>query len=146
MQEKKFGEFIAAQDAVYEGVRAELRVGRKETHWMWFVFPQLAGLGLSAMAKKFSIGSLEEARAYLNHPVLGSRLRECTELVLAVSDRSIREIFGEPDDMKYRSCMTLFAAAAPQETLFGSAFDKYFGGDRDPLTLRFLQQSADKPL
>ncbi len=142
MQEKKFGDFVTTQDAVYDSVRAELRAGRKETHWMWFIFPQLAGLGFSPMSKKFSIASLDEARAYLRHPVLGSRLRECTKLLLAVPDRSIREIFGEPDDMKFRSCMTLFAAALPEETLFSTALDNYFDGERDLLTLRLLQQAA----
>jgi uncharacterized protein (DUF1810 family) len=140
-QKAKFREFIAAQDAVYDCVRAELVAGRKETHWIWFIFPQLAGLGFSSISEKFSIASLDEARAYLDHPVLGQRLRECTELVLAVPERSIRHIFGDPDDTKFRSCMTLFAMAAPEEPLFIMALDKYFCGGRDPLTLRLLQQA-----
>jgi uncharacterized protein (DUF1810 family) len=139
MSEVKFNEFVAAQDQVYDAVRSELTEGRKRTHWMWYVFPQLAGLGSSAMAKKYSIASLDEARAYLGHPVLGSRLREWTGLVLAVRESAIEEIFGHPDYLKFRSCMTLFSLAAPDEQLFVAALDKYFGGTRDPATIGLVK-------
>jgi len=128
--------FLDAQAPVYEQVLAELRAGRKRSHWIWFIFPQIAGLGHSAMAHRYAIGSLEEARAYLAHPVLGARLRECSELVLAVEGRTIHEIFGSPDDMKFRSCMTLFNQAAPGEAVFTDCLRKYFEGQEDPHTLR----------
>lgn len=127
--------FIAAQEPVYAQVTAELAAGRKRSHWMWFVFPQLQGLGASAMAQRYAIRSLEEATAYLAHPILGRRLRECAGLVNAVDGRSAREIFGRPDDLKFHSAMTLFAKAAPQEPLFALALQKYFAGAADPLTL-----------
>ena len=130
--------FVRAQAGVYSAVQAELRAGRKHSHWMWFVFPQIAGLGFSAMAQRYAIASLAEASAYLSHPVLGARLRECTGLVLAVQNRSIDEIFGSPDDMKFHSCMTLFAQAAPDEPLFKDALQKYFGGAPDTATLARL--------
>ncbi len=127
--------FVAAQDPVYARVTAELAAGRKSSHWMWFVFPQLEGLGGSAMAQRYAICSLEEAAAYLAHPVLGPRLKECVRLVNTVDGRSARDIFGHPDDLKLRSSMTLFAATAPQEPLFTRALQKYFAGAADPLTL-----------
>lgn len=130
--------FVEAQDRVYATVVAELKQGWKRSHWMWFVFPQIAGLGSSAMAKRYAIGSRGEARAYLAHPVLGPRLRECTELVNAVRNRDIRHILGHPDDLKFRSCMTLFANATDDNTLFLSALDKYYGGEQDELTLARL--------
>lgn len=120
--------FVAAQAPVFERVRAELRNGRKTSHWMWFVFPQIAGLGTSAMSRRYAIGSLEEARAYLDHPVLGRRLRDCVALVLSHRDRSAHAIFGSPDDSKLRSSLTLFAAAAPEEAEFASALSHFFGG------------------
>jgi uncharacterized protein (DUF1810 family) len=123
--------FVAAQEGVYEAVRAELRAGRKRSHWMWFVFPQREGLGVSAMAQRYAITSLDEARAYLAHPVLGPRLRECADLVNHVEGRSLYEIFGDPDRMKFRSCMTLFERAAPDEPVFARALEKYCGGARD---------------
>ena len=126
--------FVDAQAPVYGRVVQELRAGRKESHWMWFVFPQIAGLGSSAMAARYAIAALDEARAYLAHPVLGARLRACTKLVLDVKGRSVHAIFGSPDDLKFRSCMTLFAHAAPDETLFRSALEKYFSGEEDPST------------
>ena len=129
------GRFVEAQDAVYDRVRAELRQGDKRSHWMWFIFPQIAGLGHSPMARTFAIASRAEARAYLDHPVLGPRLRECTRLMNAVEGRSAGQILGGIDAMKFRSSMTLFAAVAPDEPLFGAALDKYFGGERDELTL-----------
>jgi uncharacterized protein (DUF1810 family) len=131
--------FVAAQDGVYDAVCAELRSGAKRSHWMWFVFPQIAGLGHSAMAKKFAIASLREAVAYLDHPLLGPRLRECTKLVLAVQNRSINQIFGSPDDMKFGSSMTLFAQAAPDEVIFRDAIEKYHSGRFDGATLEILR-------
>jgi uncharacterized protein (DUF1810 family) len=134
--------FIDAQQPVYEEARAELRAGRKRGHWMWFVFPQLAGLGASPMAQRYGISSLAEATAYLDHPLLGARLRECTLLVIAVEGRAIREIFGYPDDLKFRSSMTLFAYAAPSNRIFAETIEKYFSGGFDPLTLERLLPSA----
>jgi uncharacterized protein (DUF1810 family) len=130
--------FVVAQFAAIDDVRSELREGRKKSHWMWFVFPQLRGLGASETARMFAISRLEEARAYLAHPVLGPRLRECNELLIRLQGRSAREIFGSPDDMKFRSCLTLFAAAAPDEAVFEQALRKYFGGERDRLTIEGL--------
>jgi len=130
--------FVDAQAPVYEQVSTELRSGRKRTHWMWFVFPQIAGLGKSAMAQRFAISSLDEARAYVNHPVLGPRLRECTRWVNETEGRSIDQIFGDPDDVKFRSSMTLFAHATPDNAEFLQALSKYFGGEFDPLTLERL--------
>ena len=130
--------FVGAQSPVYERVLAELRRGRKQSHWMWFIFPQLAGLGHSAMAQRFAIDSTEEARAYLAHGLLGPRLRECTALVNAVEGRTISEILGSPDDLKFCSSMTLFAAVSG-ETEFSSAIAKYYGGTRDSRTLDLLQ-------
>ena len=127
--------FVDAQTPVYERVVRELRAGRKESHWMWFVFPQIAGLGSSPMAQHYAIAALDEARAYLAHPVLGKRLRECTKLVLEARGKCIQAIFGSPDDLKFRSCMTLFARAAPDDTLFKAALDKYYAGAPDPLTV-----------
>ena len=135
--------FVDAQAAVMDRVRAELRAGHKRTHWIWFVFPQTAGLGNSAMAMRYAIGSLDEARAHLAHPVLGPRLKECTQLVLAVQGRSIDAIFGHPDNLKFHSSMTLFAQAAPDERVFGDALVKYFGGERDAMTLASLERGAD---
>jgi uncharacterized protein (DUF1810 family) len=130
--------FLDAQAPVYATVCEELRAGRKRSHWIWFIFPQLQGLGSSSMAQRFAIASLEEAQAYLAHPVLGARLRECTALAAAIEGRSIDDIFGYPDNMKFRSSMTLFAQAAPQEALFAQCLEKYFGGESDRLTLDLL--------
>ena len=127
--------FIAAQDPVYGRVTGELRQGRKQTHWMWFIFPQIAGLGRSAMAERYAIRSVDEARAYLAHTLLGGRLRECTRLVLDVEGRTVSQIFGNPDDLKFRSSMTLFAR---EERLFQDALDKYFGSEADTATLTLL--------
>jgi uncharacterized protein (DUF1810 family) len=134
--------FVEAQDPVYASVCDELKAGHKTTHWMWFVFPQLRGLGTSAMAHHFGIASAAEAVAYLRHPVLGARLRECVELVLGVPTRTAHQIFGSPDDLKFRSSMTLFRIVAPAEPLFQRALDRYFGGEGDPLTSERLRQSG----
>lgn len=131
--------FVDAQDPVYARVIAELRAGLKQSHWMWFVFPQIAGLGRSAMAERYAIRSLDEAKAYLARPVLGGRLRECAKLVLAVNGRSVRDIFGAPDDLKFHSSMTLFAHAAPDDPLFSKALEKYFGGKEDAATIERLK-------
>jgi uncharacterized protein (DUF1810 family) len=130
--------FVDAQDTVYDRVRAELRSGRKQSHWMWFIFPQIAGLGSSAMAQRYAISSLHEAKAYLEHEVLGARLRECTRLVMLAEGKSARAILGTPDDMKFRSCLTLFAHAAPEDQVFRDTLAKYFNGEEDPLTLARL--------
>ncbi|MEJ0043844.1 MAG: DUF1810 domain-containing protein [Rhizomicrobium sp.] len=130
--------FVAAQAPVIAQVLAELGTGAKRTHWMWFVFPQIAGLGHSAMARHYAISSLAEARAYAAHPVLGSRLVGCTELVLAIEGRTARDIFGAPDDLKFHSSLTLFARAAPGASVFAAALRKYFGGAEDAATLARL--------
>jgi uncharacterized protein (DUF1810 family) len=130
--------FVDAQARVYEEVRRELRAGRKESHWMWFVFPQIAGLGQSPTSIRFAIASLEEARAYLSHPILGARLRECAKLALDVEGRTARQIFGPIDEMKFRSSMTQFMKAAPDEPLFSRCLERYFGGRPDPATLEIL--------
>lgn len=130
--------FVAAQAPVWDDVQAELRAGRKRTHWMWFVFPQLAALGRSATARHYGIAGPEEARAYLAHPVLGPRLAACCELLLQVDDRSAEAIFGAVDAMKLRSCLTLFDAVAPGTRAFAECLQKYFHGDRDPLTIDLL--------
>ena len=130
--------FVAAQAGVYEDAVDELRDGRKQSHWMWFVFPQLAGLGVSPTARRYAIRGLDEARAYLAHPLLGVRLHECTAIVNALAGRSAQDIFGPPDDAKFRSSMTLFEQAAGQVEPFRRALDKYFGGARDPRTLQLL--------
>ena len=130
--------FIGAQNQVYGRVLAELAAGEKASHWMWFVFPQLRGLGRSTTAQHFGIASKAEAEAYWRHPLLGARLKECSELVLAVEHRSARQIFGSPDDLKFRSSMTLFEQVAPDATVFGRALDKYCDGSRDPGTLELL--------
>jgi uncharacterized protein (DUF1810 family) len=131
--------FIEAQDPVYARVCSELRQGRKVSHWMWFVFPQIEGLGRSGMAQQFAISSLEEARAYLRHPVLGPRLRECTRLVCQISETTIQEIFGSPDDMKVRSCMTLFSQGDVDDGIFQEALNKFFSGEPDELTLERIR-------
>ena len=120
----------------------ELRAGEKTGHWMWFIFPQLQGLGSSPMARRYALSGLAAARAYLGHPTLGARLRECTRQLLAVEGRTAHEIFGSPDELKLRSCLTLFASAAPGDRLFGEALARYYGGEGDPLTLRLLTSSA----
>ena len=131
--------FVDAQEPVLDRVRAELGRGRKTSHWMWFVFPQVAGLGSSSTARHYAISGLDEARAYLAHPVLGPRLRECAELAAAAAPgRSAADVFGYPDDLKLRSSMTLFARAAPDEPVFAAVLDRYFDGEPDPRTLELL--------
>ena len=126
--------FVAAQEGIYDGVLDELRRGRKSGHWIWFVFPQVAGLGHSAMSQHYAISSLDEARAYLSDPVLGARLRDCAGIVAATTGRSAQAIFGEIDAMKLRSSMTLFHRAAPDEPVFAEVLDRYYGGQPDEAT------------
>ena len=126
--------FAAAQDGVYESALAQLRAGRKTGHWMWFVFPQIAGLGLSAMSQRYAISSLAEARAYLEHPVLGRRLAECAAALTELSGPSAEDIFGGVDAVKLRSSMTLFARAAGGDSTYQAVLDRYFGGEADPRT------------
>jgi uncharacterized protein (DUF1810 family) len=130
--------FVEAQNPCFESVCAELRDGSKTGHWMWFIFPQIKGLGLSPLARKFAISSRQEAEAYLRHPILGPRLRECTRLANLMEGRSVEQIFGYPDDLKFRSCMTLFAHATPDNQVFIDALQKYCEGRFDPLTLERL--------
>ena len=130
--------FVDAQQRVYATVLAELRAGAKRSHWIWFVFPQLRGLGRSATAQHYGISTLDEARTYLAHPVLGSRLRECTELVAAIDGRSVDEIFGWPDNLKVRSSMTLFARATDDNAVFRAVLDKYYDGEEDSATVELL--------
>jgi uncharacterized protein (DUF1810 family) len=139
--------FLEAQARCYERVLAELGAGEKTSHWMWFIFPQVQGLGSSPTARRYALSGLIEAHAYLEHPTLGARLRECTRAVLAVKGRTAHEIFGSPDDLKLRSCLTLFAQAAaaspaPEDRVFGEALARYYRGEPDPLTLRLLTSSA----
>jgi len=134
----KLDRFVSAQNPVYLDVCAELAAGDKRSHWMWFVFPQLALLGRSATARHYGIDSKAEALAYWLHPALGERLKHCTALVLQVQGRTAHQIFHSPDDLKFRSCMTLFGVIAQEEPIFGTALNKYFGGEGDPLTLDLL--------
>jgi uncharacterized protein (DUF1810 family) len=130
--------FVQAQARSYAQALAEIRAGRKESHWMWYVFPQLAGLGSSPAARRYAIGNLDEAAAYLNHPVLGARLVECAEALLDLEGLTAHDVFGWPDELKLRSSATLFALASPPGSMFARVIDKYFGGRADPNTLRLL--------
>ncbi|MGH8094785.1 MAG: DUF1810 domain-containing protein [Chthoniobacterales bacterium] len=130
--------FVRAQECDYERALAEIRTGRKRSHWMWYIFPQIKGLGSSAMSQRYAIKSLAEARAYLDHTLLGPRLNACLEVLLNLEDRSAEEVFGSPDDRKLRSCVTLFAAVSPPDSMFHQLLDKYFNGERDAVTLRLL--------
>ncbi len=132
------GRFVRAQEDDYERALSEIRGGRKQSHWMWYVFPQLDGLAFSSTSRHFAIKSLDEARAYLDHPVLGPRHLECSEAVLGVEGRSASEIFGSPDDLKLRSCATLFACVSPPGSVFDRLLGKYYGGGRDGKTLQLL--------
>jgi len=134
--------FVEAQAPVYERACAELRSGNKTSHWMWFVFPQLKGMGRSSMAWHYGIASKDEALAYWRHPLLGERLKECTALALGVQGRSVHEIFHSPDNLKFRSCMTLFAQVVPEEPLFAQALDRFFGGTGDEATLALLSPDS----
>jgi uncharacterized protein (DUF1810 family) len=130
--------FVDAQASVIESAKRELRSGRKRTHWMWFMFPQFEGLGRSARSRRYAIGSREAADAYLSHPVLGPRLCECTEIVNGLEGRSATEVFGSPDDLKFRSSMTLFAAVADDPDPFDTALERYYDGEPDSKTLELL--------
>lgn len=130
--------FLSAQEGVYERALAELKDGRKRTHWMWFIFPQIDGLGFSPTARRYAIRGIEEGRRYLSHPVLGKRLVECTEAVLGLKGGSVSEIFGYPDDLKFRSSMTLFEQVAGPGSVFSAALDRYCRGERDPATLKLF--------
>lgn len=138
--------FLTAQAPVYEQALAELRAGRKRTHWMWFIFPQFIGLGVSATSRRYAIRSLAEAKAYLEHPLLGARLRECTRAACAApGDLSAREILGQPDDAKLRSSMTLFAQLPGAPPEFQDALVRFFAGKLDPLTLELLDRPGQRP-
>lgn len=137
--------FLQAQKSDYQRALSEVKCGRKRSHWMWYIFPQFDGLGFSATSKRYAIKSVAEAKAYLNHPVLGTRLKECAEATLTVEGRSAYEIFGSPDDMKLKSCATLFAYVSPADSVFHQLLDKYFGGDRDNKTLRLLENASQNP-
>ncbi len=131
--------FVSAQEGRYEMAYAELANGRKRSHWMWYIFPQLSGLGSSPMARRYALSGLEEAKAFLAHPLLGTRLVHISALLLSLDKGNPTEIFGSPDDIKLRSSMTLFALARPEEPVFQQVLDRFFGGDKDPLTLRLLR-------
>jgi uncharacterized protein (DUF1810 family) len=138
--------FVQAQSGVYERALAEIKGGRKRSHWMWFVFPQFAGLGSSSMSLRYAINSRAEAEAYLAHPVLGPRLRECAQAALDVEGRSAREVFGSPDDLKLRSSATLFAAVSPPGSVFERVLEKYFGNEGDGRTLELLARAMGSGL
>jgi uncharacterized protein (DUF1810 family) len=137
--------FVAAQDGVYEGALRELRAGRKTGHWIWFIFPQLVGLGRSEMSRFYGLESVDEARAYLDHPILGPRLRECVGAVLATSGSSAEQIFGSLDAMKVRSSMTLFHRAAPDEASFAEVLQRFYGGATDDATDARMTSAGDPP-
>ena len=143
MSADPFERFVVAQDPLLAQIHEELRAGRKRTHWMWFVFPQIAGLGHSPTARHFALASRAEAQAYLAHPVLGPRLIDCTGLVNRHAGRSAHEMFGSPDDLKFHSCVTLFARAQPGASVFRDALDTFFGGAPDKLTESILV--AERP-
>lgn len=134
--------FVTAQEKVYEHALAEIKVGEKKSHWMWFVFPQLAGLGRTSISIHYSLHGLDEARAYLAHPVLGPRLMECFEAVLSVKGRSAREIFSTPDDLKLRSSATLFSLISPANSIFHRVLERYYNGEPDPATLKLLDNET----
>jgi uncharacterized protein (DUF1810 family) len=136
--------FLTAQEGVYVRALAELKGGRKQTHWMWFIFPQIEGLGYSPTARRYSIKNKEEARRYLSHPILGKRLLECTEAVVALGSGSASEIFGYPDDLKFKSSMTLFEKVAGGGSVFSAALDRFCRGERDNETLRLLENSLSQ--
>ncbi|HET8762649.1 MAG TPA: DUF1810 domain-containing protein [Gemmatimonadales bacterium] len=133
--------FLTAQAPVYDQVLTELKGGRKRSHWMWFIFPQIAGLGFSETSRHYAIRDLDEARAYLAHPILGARLRQCAELVLHVPDRTAHEIFGSPDDLKLRSSATLFSLVSPPGSVFHQLLERFFGGAEDTRTMELSRMS-----
>ena len=130
--------FTSAQEQIYQEVLAEIKSGRKQSHWMWYIFPQIGGLGHSDIAKHYAIKNVEEAREYLRHPVLGKRLLECTEALLAIEGRTASEIFGTPDDLKLRSSMTLFAVISGTDSVFHRVLEKYYWGEKDDRSLQLL--------
>ncbi len=132
------GRFLQAQEDDYEQALSEVASGKKRSHWMWYIFPQIDGLAFSSTSRRYAIKSLDEARAYLEHPILGARLRECAEAALRVEGRTAREIFGSPDDLKLRSCATLFACVSPEGSVFDRLLAKYYQGQRDDRTLQLL--------
>ncbi|WP_350557525.1 DUF1810 domain-containing protein [Psychrobacter sp. CAL346-MNA-CIBAN-0220] len=140
MNETLFDAFIQAQDTIYSQVIEELTQGRKRTHWMWFIFPQVKGLGHSKMSRRFAIGSLEQAKAYLQHEVLGARLIECTELLMLHPDKSALDIFGSPDNLKLHSSLTLFAFAAGNKYIFEQLLYQFYAGSYDINTIKMLRQ------
>jgi uncharacterized protein (DUF1810 family) len=140
--DSKLADFVATQDPVYDQVVSELKAGRKRTHWMWFIFPQMTGLGFSTMARRFGIASKSEAKVYLSHDIVGPRLRECTQLLLDLPGKNISDILGYPDDLKFRSSMTLFAVVAPEETIFAEALKKFFADEPDARTIELLHDGA----
>jgi uncharacterized protein (DUF1810 family) len=142
MPDLSLDRFLKAQDPIIDKVLSELTSGRKTSHWMWFVFPQIAGLGSSTMARRYAISSLDEARAYLAHPVLGARLTELTQIVIDLPIRNIEDVFGYPDNLKFHSSMTLFAALVGLPAAFQLALDKYYGGKRDVNTLELIATRA----
>ncbi len=136
--------FVQAQANVYERALREVKTGRKRTHWMWFIFPQLDGLGLSSTSKRYAIRSLDEARAYLEHPILGPRLNACVEAALSVEGKSAHDVFGSPDDLKLRSCATLFALVSPPNSVFELLLEKYYEGRRDDQTTRLVELATSR--
>jgi uncharacterized protein (DUF1810 family) len=136
--------FLMAQEADYDRALSEIKSGRKRTHWMWYIFPQIDGLAFSSTSQRYAIKSIEEAQAYLNHPVLGPRLRECAEAVVAVEGRSIAEIFGSPDDLKLKSCATLFASVSHSDSVFDRILEKYYHGDPDGKTRQLLEKLKER--
>ena len=134
--------FVQAQERDYEQAISEIRSGRKQSHWMWYIFPQFEGLGFSTTSQHYAIKSIGEAEAYLRHPVLGPRLLECARATLGLREQSASEVFGSPDDMKLRSCATLFASVSPAGSVFEQLLDKYFGGERDDKTLKLLARMS----
>jgi uncharacterized protein (DUF1810 family) len=139
----EFDHFVEAQNRVYDQVVRELTEGQKRSHWMWYVFPQVRGLGFSEISNRYALSSIDEARRYLKHELLGARLRECTQLALDIRNRTAEDIFGPVDAMKFRSSMTLFSLCSPSKSLFDSAIGKYFDGKKDPKTLKLLGLQDD---
>jgi len=137
--------FVTAQERDYDQILSEIRSGRKRSHWMWYAFPQIDGLGFSSLSKRYAIKSLAEASAYLAHPVLGPRLLECAEAVVSIEGRSATEIFGSPDDQKLRSCATLFACVSPPRSVFDRLLEKYYQGVRDDRTIQLLGIDSAQP-